>query len=277
MQLQPPPPIPLDQIEWRPDGKPTDVERGEGRCRYVSYIDARHAAAALDNWVGPLNWRCHYSPPETWDQGLVMWCHIDVRDTDTGEWVRKSDIGKQSQFESEKGLVSDAFKRAAVAWGVGRNLYELPMMWAICKVSQNGKVFKHAKADQQITERLVSEGYKLHAGVKSDDNQEPSPAVKKPAKKKATAKKKTPAKNEPDEPILDEETKAALPFKAKVAKLRETINDSLDAEAKVVIAQGLLTHELTKTDLQNGDLSEDQFAALEKLVHAELERMGEPF
>ena len=32
-------------------------------------------------------------------------------------------------MEAEKGRISDAFKRAAVHWGVGRYLYNLPNVW----------------------------------------------------------------------------------------------------------------------------------------------------
>lgn len=41
------------------------------------------------------------------------------------EWVWKWDTGSESNVEKEKGQVSDAFKRAAVKWGIGRFLYDL--------------------------------------------------------------------------------------------------------------------------------------------------------
>jgi hypothetical protein len=41
--------------------------------------------------------------------------------------------------------MSDAFKRAAVKWGIGRYLYRLPNVWAPCEYREhNGK--KHWKA-----------------------------------------------------------------------------------------------------------------------------------
>lgn len=43
----------------------------------------------------------------------------------------------ETQVEGEKGKFSDAFKRAAVLWGVGRYLYYLPNTW--CNLS-NGKI-----------------------------------------------------------------------------------------------------------------------------------------
>ena len=45
------------------------------------------------------------------------------------EWVWKSNGAGQSDIEAEKGQFSDAFKRAAVLWGIGRYLYALPSPW----------------------------------------------------------------------------------------------------------------------------------------------------
>ena len=39
-------------------------------------------------------------------------------------WVWKQDIGVFSDIEGVKGSVSDSIKRAAVQWGVGRDLYD---------------------------------------------------------------------------------------------------------------------------------------------------------
>ena len=51
---------------------------------------------------------------------------VRVRDTDDkwGEWVEKSDGAGATAFEGEKGAISDALKRAAVCFGIGRYLYE---------------------------------------------------------------------------------------------------------------------------------------------------------
>jgi hypothetical protein len=120
------PDIPLEHVKWRQQGNPS-----RGEYQHVPYIDARHVAETLDRWVGPMNWSVSYGSPENWKgNNPVLWCHISVRNPETMEWVIKSDVGTESNFESEKGLVSDAFKRAAVAWGVGRNVYGLGTVWA---------------------------------------------------------------------------------------------------------------------------------------------------
>ena len=41
----------------------------------------------------------------------------------------RSDGAGDTDFEAEKGGLSDAFKRAGVKWGIGRYLYRLPSEW----------------------------------------------------------------------------------------------------------------------------------------------------
>jgi hypothetical protein len=54
------------------------------------------------------------------------------------DWVWKSDCGTESQVEKQKGEASDAFKRAAVMWGIGRFLYSLGII-KIKEVIKDGK------------------------------------------------------------------------------------------------------------------------------------------
>lgn len=82
----------------------------------VAYIDARDAQDLLDEAVGAGNWQVKYN---SIDGGLFASIGIKIEE----EWVWKSDTGSESNIEKEKGEVSDSFKRAAVAWGVGRFLY----------------------------------------------------------------------------------------------------------------------------------------------------------
>ncbi len=93
----------------------------EWGCDCVAYIDARDVMDMLDEVVGPENWQDRY---EQVDKSLF--CHLSIRVGD--EWITKSDCGMPSNMEAEKGEASDAFKRAAVKWGVGRFLYSLGMV-----------------------------------------------------------------------------------------------------------------------------------------------------
>jgi hypothetical protein len=54
-----------------------------------------------------------------------------------GAWIWKADGAGATDVEGEKGMLSDALKRAAVRWGVGRYLYEMNSPWVA--IVQRGK------------------------------------------------------------------------------------------------------------------------------------------
>ena len=80
----------------------------------VPYLDARAVHERLDIVCGAGNWQNTYDA----DSGVAS---IGIRVND--EWIWKSDVGTESNVEKIKGKASDAFKRAAVLWGIGRDLY----------------------------------------------------------------------------------------------------------------------------------------------------------
>ena len=106
--------------------KPWEATKGS----LLAYIDARDAMQRFDEVVGPANWQCRYPLA---DNGLLI-CEIGLNID--GEWIWKANGAGDTQVEAEKGKASDAFKRAAVLWGVGRYLYALPSVWVPLK---NGK------------------------------------------------------------------------------------------------------------------------------------------
>lgn len=89
--------------------------------RMIAYVDARDVAEQLDNVVGPENWTDTYK-----DVKGVLFCSIGINVD--GTWVHKSDCGVASRTEKEKGESSDAFKRAAVKWGINRDAYKVGML-----------------------------------------------------------------------------------------------------------------------------------------------------
>lgn len=87
------------------------------------YKNARVDMALLDEVVGAENWkRSHQVINDN------LFCSVYIR-TSNGEWVEKQDVGTESFTEKEKGQASDAFKRACVNWGIGRELYTAPFVW----------------------------------------------------------------------------------------------------------------------------------------------------
>lgn len=88
------------------------------------YKDARVDMRILDQVFGPGNWqRTH----EVINGNLF--CNVDVWDDEKKTWVRKQDVGVESNTEKEKGQASDAFKRAGFNVGIGRELYTGPFIY----------------------------------------------------------------------------------------------------------------------------------------------------
>lgn len=93
----------------------------------VGYIDARDVMNLLDEVVGPNNWQDKYEFVGT---KLIAGIGIRVKTSDNEFiWVWKFDTGTSGSIENEKSIFSDAFKRAAVKWGIGRFLYDLPLQY----------------------------------------------------------------------------------------------------------------------------------------------------
>jgi hypothetical protein len=84
----------------------------------LDYIDARYVMDTLDEGVGPDNWQTRH----TMGDGGKVSCSIGIRID--GEWIWKSDGAGETDIEGEKGSFSDSLKRAAVSWGIARDLYD---------------------------------------------------------------------------------------------------------------------------------------------------------
>src|SRR5262245_38669913 len=97
------------------------------RCLAVPYVDARSVMDRLDDVLGVNGWHDAY---DVLPSGEVL-CRLSIRLGN--EWVTKSDVGAQSEQPDEgdrlKAAVSDALKRAAVKFSIGRYLYRLPKIW----------------------------------------------------------------------------------------------------------------------------------------------------
>lgn len=106
------------------------------------YKDARTDMRILDEVYGSGNWqRTH----EVINGNLF--CNIDIWDEDKKCWVRKQDVGVESNTEKEKGQASDSFKRAGFNVGIGRELYTAPSIWINCvpdEITINPKTGKKA-------------------------------------------------------------------------------------------------------------------------------------
>ncbi len=97
------------------------------RALALAYVDARVIQDRLDDVLGVEGWQDEY---ECLPDGSVV-CRLRLRIG--GEWVTKMDVGGPSEQpdggDRLKAAFSDALKRAAVKFGVGRYLYRLPSQW----------------------------------------------------------------------------------------------------------------------------------------------------
>lgn len=105
--------------------RPTDT-KNKGRATLLLYQDARCAMDILDEAVGNENWQKEY-----YEVKGNVYCKIGIKNQ-FGEWVWKADCGSESNVDAEKGEASDAFKRSAVSWGIGRELYATPKVKINC-------------------------------------------------------------------------------------------------------------------------------------------------
>jgi hypothetical protein len=139
-------PFAPEEVRWKAQAA------RDNRALAVAYVDARAVMDRLDEVLGVQNWQDRY---ETLADGSVS-CRLRVRFG--SEWITKEDVGGQSEQPDEgdrhKAAFSDALKRAAVKFGVGRYLYRLPKQWVDYDPQR-----KQLKAAPQLPEWAMP-GYK---------------------------------------------------------------------------------------------------------------------
>ena len=106
-------PFAAEQVQW----KPQVINKDKTKALAVAYVDARDVAERLDQ-VTRGDWEFDF---EVFDNG-----NVKGRLTVCG--CTRCDLG-DCDMDNDKGDVSDALKRCAVLFGVGRYLYRLPTTW----------------------------------------------------------------------------------------------------------------------------------------------------
>lgn len=136
-------PFPARQISWRVGATTGDKSKGIA----LAYLDARDVMGRLDEVCGIDGWQCRYP----WSEGKRIVCDIGIRIND--QWLWKSNGCGDTDVEAEKGAFSDALKRAAVLWGIGRYLYELPNAWT--PIEPYGKSYRFSDdTKRQLADKL---------------------------------------------------------------------------------------------------------------------------
>jgi len=141
-------PFEISQLHVRVGSTSKDKTKGLA----LVYLDARDVMDRLDecaeqSWVDTYE----YIGEGKDKMGQSYVCFKCVLQVDN---VMHSDVGQGSEH---KDAVSDALKRAAVKFGVGRYLYDTPNVWF--KMKEGGKYFQ--ASDVEIIDHLMK---KMKAG-----------------------------------------------------------------------------------------------------------------
>lgn len=115
-------PFSPESIQWRPGAT------NGNRALALAYVDARAVQDRLDDVLGIGGWQSRLIPLE---DGCLI-CELTLLISE--EWITRSDVGEPNDHggsaeNKRKGAASDALKRAAVRFGIGRYLYELDKIW----------------------------------------------------------------------------------------------------------------------------------------------------
>jgi hypothetical protein len=172
-------PFPVDAVSWRLG--PTNTEKTSGIA--LAYIDARDVMDRLDAVMGS-DWQDRY---EAMPDGSYC-CSIGLKID--GEWRWRSDgalmLSDSDKIDAkemaQKGSYSDAFKRAAVKWGIGRYLYNLDSPWV--PIQKRGNSYLIAD-EGKAKLRAVLERQAKSVAPKSGAQPSPTPIAKPEAPKAA--------------------------------------------------------------------------------------------
>lgn len=154
-------PFTFEEIEWRIG---SSYERnGEVKALALPYVTSRAIMDRLDAVFGLDGWEDEYQP---WGNNAQL-CAITVR---IGErTIKKWDGAESTDIESVKGGLSNALKRTAVKFGIGRYLYSFDSIWVRCEVKGKTKVIARDEFDTTLATFYKMQLAKIY-GVDSTNN-----------------------------------------------------------------------------------------------------------
>jgi hypothetical protein len=211
--------------QWRVQSRNKD--KTKAICS--AYIDARDVMNTLDKYcehgwqtdvkelAGFIFYGIGVEVPELTSEGKISGFSTTLWRWDTG--ARIEDNEKDNMYEQAgKSAASDALKRAAVQWGVGRFLYDLPTVTLPC--DQYGNVVdERGNRVWDLTEHINNRKGKTKPA-------EPKPAEAKPVTKTAPKPEvqSTEVTNEIDEkPVLTPEKLDAMLNFIKEGKIDQVV------------------------------------------------------
>ena len=111
-------PLEIHEIDFRVQS----INKG-GFATILAYKDARVDMNRLDAVYGVGFWQKKYDVIND-----NLFCSVGIWNKELNQWVWVQDVGTESNTEKEKGQASDAFKRACFNLGIGRELYDYPII-----------------------------------------------------------------------------------------------------------------------------------------------------
>jgi hypothetical protein len=137
-------PLTTDEIEFRVQSISV-----KGYAIILPYKDARADMKRLDEVYGIDGWQKRYELIDN-----KMFCSVGIWSDKHSQWIWKQDVGTPSNTEAEKGEASDAFKRACFNLGIGRELYDYPLI--MIKLNEGEFEVSNNKAKQTYGLKLKS-------------------------------------------------------------------------------------------------------------------------
>lgn len=135
-------PFTFEEIEWRIG---SSFERnGEVKALALPYVTSRAIMDRLDAVFGLDGWTDEY---QSWGNNAQL-CAITVRIGD--RFIKKWDGAESTDIESVKGGLSNALKRTAVKFGIGRYLYSFDPIWVRCEIKGKTKVIAKDEFDTTL-------------------------------------------------------------------------------------------------------------------------------
>ena len=135
-------PFTFEEIEWRIG---SSFERnGEVKALALPYVTSRAIMDRLDAVFGLDGWTDEY---QSWGNNAQL-CAITVRIGD--RFIKKWDGAESTDIESVKGGLSNALKRTAVKFGIGRYLYSFDSIWVRCEIKGKTKVIAKDEFDTTL-------------------------------------------------------------------------------------------------------------------------------
>jgi len=215
-------PLPPGVISWRQDGRPVSRD-GRHIARFVAYIEANTVRERLDSVV-----------PGEWDLTLELLPPVAGLDDDANQGacsfkarlqilgVIREDVGTGKDY---KQAATDAFKRAAVRFGIAHELYAYEQNWV--QMDGDGKYAK------PIEDPAVA--YARRYGKAKPGAVKPAPRAAKPARLEPVA-----------DLSLASDTEASAPTEAPASNVAATGPHALDEQSCPKCGGRMWDNRLTK-------------------------------